>query len=231
MVLPGSLMLRRALLAGAVAGLAVAAPAAAHVEVRPSAVAPDDPVLWTVLVPGEREVGTTQIKLQIPPGVLPFSFEDQPGWERSEQRAANGALEAVTWKGEAAKDGLVALRFLASSPDRSGTIRWKTLQTYADGEVARWIGEDGSENPASVTTVSADAPRENAGGEGAGAAGGAAPDPEPTADPAADSAGPESAATDDDTGRDGLTLGLAIAGLLAGLAALGITLTRGRTAA
>lgn len=225
-------MLPRLLLAGVLAGLALAAPAAAHVEVRPTTVAPNDPVLWTVLVPGEREVGTTQVKLQIPDGVLPFSFEDQPGWKRSEQRAANGALEAVTWKGKAAKDGLVALRFLASTPEQPGTIAWKTLQTYEDGEVARWIGDAASENPASVTTVSADAPRENAGGEGEGATGGAAaPDTPAAPDPTADSAGP--AADDDvrDDGRDGLTLGLAIAGLVAGLAALGVTLTRGRSAA
>ncbi|MTD45125.1 DUF1775 domain-containing protein [Conexibacter sp. W3-3-2] len=228
-------MLRRTLLLPALALGATAAPAAAHVEVLPKTVAPADPVLFTVLVPGERDdTGTTEVKLQIPEGVLPFSFEDQPGWKRTVQRASNGALETVTWKGKAAADGLVALRFLASTPDAPGTIEWKSIQTYDDGDVVRWIGAEGSESPASTTTVSADAPRQNAGGEGAQAAspdagtGGAAA---PQADTTQDAAGAASPDAGDDGGRDGLTLGLAIAGLVAGLAALGVTVTRGRATA
>jgi uncharacterized protein YcnI len=231
-VVPRALMLRRSLIAAALAGLVLAAPASAHVEVRPTSVAPADPVLFTVLVPGERESGTTEIKLQIPEGVLPFSFEDQAGWKRTTQEAANGALESVTWKGEAAPDGLVALRFLASTPEKPGTITWKSIQTYEDGTVVRWIGDASSESPASTTTVSADAPRENAGGEGeeTPSTGGTAA-PEATPDATADSAGPATTDTSSDEGRDGLTLGLAIAGLLAALAALGVASTRGRSAA
>ena len=49
MVLPRSLMCAAV---AAAAGLAlVAAPAGAHVQVRPAEAAPGDPVLWTVLVP------------------------------------------------------------------------------------------------------------------------------------------------------------------------------------
>jgi hypothetical protein len=42
----------RYLLASAAAFLALAAPAAAHIQVRPTLVAPGDPVLFEVIVPG-----------------------------------------------------------------------------------------------------------------------------------------------------------------------------------
>jgi hypothetical protein len=99
-------------------------------------------------------------------------------------------------------------RFLASTPEREGEIRWAALQTYADGKVARWIGDPESENPASVTTISAGAPRENAGGE-SDAGGG-------TAEPVA----PATPTPEDGGGPDWVARGLGLAALVAGLAAL-----------
>lgn len=189
------------------------APAAAHVQVRPALVAPGDPVLWTVLVPGERSEATTKVTLQVPEGVVPFSFEAAPGWERTLQKAANGALDTITWTGRAEPDGLATFRFLAATPEKPGTVTWKALQEYADGQVVRWIGGPDSEAPASVTRVEADAPRENAGGEGGEAT--EAPQTAPAAAPA-----------QEDGGRDGLTLGLAIAALVVALGAALRTLKR-----
>ena len=44
---------------------------------------PGDPVRFELLIPGETDAHTTEVSLQIPKGVLPFSFEDQPGWKRT----------------------------------------------------------------------------------------------------------------------------------------------------
>jgi uncharacterized protein YcnI len=176
----------RPLLAAAAAFFALAAPAAAHVQVRPALVAPGDPVLFEVIVPGERDAKTIEVTLQVPKDVLPFSFQDPPGWERTNEEAADGSIAAIRWRGEQAEDGFSRFAFLASTPEQEGEIQWKALQTSDDGHISRWIGGAESENPAAVTTVSASAPRQNAGGEGAQAEAEATPAPSrPSAAPAA----------------------------------------------
>jgi len=206
-----------ALLAGA------AAPAGAHVQVTPTEAAPGDPVKFELLVPGETDAHTTEVALQIPKGVLPFSFEDPPGWKRTLETADDGSVGVVRWRGRLARDGFVRFAFLAATPEQEGELVWKAVQRYDDGAEAAWIGPPDSENPAAVTTVSATAARQNAGGEGAeaeAAAGGSAP-----ADPAP-------AATDGDDGS-GATIGIVLgaAGLLLGGAALAVALRRPRGAA
>ena len=157
-------MIRRLLIALA-ATLALVEPAGAHVQVRPALAAPGDPVLFQVIVPGERDAHTTEVTLQIPKDVLPFSFEDPPGWTRTNGEASDGSLSTITWKGELAEDGFARFAFLASTPEQEGEIAWKAIQTYDDGHTTRWIGAPDSENPAAVTKISESAPRENAGGE------------------------------------------------------------------
>ena len=193
------------LLAGAAAVLALATTAAAHVQVRPALVAPGDPVLFEVIVPGERDAKTIEVTLQVPEDVLPFSFQDPPGWERTNEEAADGSVAAIRWRGEQAEDGFSRFAFLASTPEQEGEIQWKALQTYDDGHISRWIGAADSENPAAVTTVSASAPRQNAGGDGAdeaAAEGGATPTP------SRPSAAPASAPASDDDSPLPLILGI-----------------------
>ena len=202
---------------GALAG---AAPASAHIQMSPSEAAPGDPVRFELLVPGEKEAQTTEVALQIPKGVLPFSWEDTPGWKRTTENASDGSVGVVRWRGRLAADGFVRFSFLAATPEQQGQLTWKAVQRYSDGSEAAWIGPPDSENPAAVTEVSAAAARQNAGGEGAEAGGGAAPAEAP-ADPAP-------AAAEDDGGGTSGTLGLVfgIAGLVLGAAALAVALRR-----
>jgi uncharacterized protein YcnI len=176
-------VIRRALLATVALALLPAAPASAHIQVRPGLAAPGDPVLFQVIVPNEKDAHTTEVVLQIPKDVLPFSFQDPAGWERTNKLGSDGSVETVTWKGELAEDGFAEFQFLASTPEQEGEIVWKALQAYDDGSTARWIGEPDSDNPAAVTKVTKSAARQNAGGEGADAAA-ATPAPENTARPA-----------------------------------------------
>jgi hypothetical protein len=93
-------------------------------------------------------------------------------------------------------------------PDRPGTLRWRALQTYADGAVVRWIGTPDSEHPAPVTRIVEGAAEQNAGGEGA--QGGAAVAEVPLTSRTAPSA------SDGDTdGADWVARGLGIAALVA----------------
>ncbi len=201
MVIPRSLI--RAAVAAA-AGLAlVVAPAGAHVQVRPAEAAPGDPVLWTVLVPNERDVPTTRVELAIPAGVLPFAYEPLPGWTRRVTKNDDQSTRSVVWSGRLEPEEVLATQFLATTPDAEGPISWKAIQTYADGQKVRWIGGPDTEEPAAVTRISASAPRQNAGGEGLGTPAEASP----------------AAASEDSTDDDGGD-GLAIVALITGGSAL-----------
>ncbi|HTZ86641.1 MAG TPA: DUF1775 domain-containing protein [Solirubrobacteraceae bacterium] len=158
--------------AGAVAlAAALAGPAMAHVQIAPTVVAPNDPVKFTVLVPGERDTETTKVDMKMPSGLLPFSYEQTPGWKRQLVKASNGEVEQIVWTGRLARDGFVEFSFLAGTPPHPGELAFKALQTYSDGTVVRWIGAPESEHPAPVTRIVAGATRENAGGEGQKASG------------------------------------------------------------
>ena len=208
-------MRRRIAALAALAFVAGAAPAAAHVQVTPSAVAPGDPVTFEILVPGEKsEAHTTEVALQVPRGVLPFAYEDQPGWRRTVQKAPDGTVDVVRWRGRLATDGFVRFAVLAGTPEREGDLVWKAVQRYSDGSEAAWIGAPGSENPAPVTRVTAAAAASNAGGEGGDT-------PAAAATPA-----PAAAAADD--GDGGATVGIVLgaAGLVLGAVALVVALRR-----
>lgn len=213
------------LIAAALTGLP--AVAHAHIQVRPARAAPLDPVLWTVLVPNERSEATVRIELQVPPGVSPFSFEDTPGWKRTLRLADDQSIERIVWTGRVGPEGLARFTFLATTPEQEGTIAWKALQIYEDGQIVRWIGDEGAEEPASFTTITEDAPRENAGGEGGEAAEEAPPASGESQEPASAPAGSTSESDDDDN----LPLVLAGAALLVAIAALVLALRRPRTAA
>ena len=106
-----------------------------------------------MLVPGERDSETVKVELQMPRGLLPFSYEDPAGWKRSLAKAADGSVERVVWTGSAPSDGFTEFSFLAGTPDTPGELQFKALQTYADGTVVRWIGAPDSDNPAAVVKV------------------------------------------------------------------------------
>lgn len=217
--------MRRVLIAGAVAVVAVAlfAPAtAAHVQVLPARAAPGDPTLFNVLVPNEADASTVRVELKIPAGVLPFSFQETPGWKRSETRAANGSLDVVTWNGDLPAGEFVVFSFLATTPDQEGEVSWPAIQTYGDGTKVRWIGPADSDEPAPTTLVSSDVAPQNAGGEGAAAE---------TADTSGQDAAPAPASTDAEESTDVLSVvALALAGAALVAALLAVVLVRRRPA-
>jgi uncharacterized protein YcnI len=189
------------------------AAAQAHIQVTPSTVAPGDAAKFTVLVPGERDSETVKVELQMPSGLLPFSYEDPGNWKRSLVKASNGSVERVVWTGRAPSDGFTEFSLLAGTPEKPGELRFKALQTYADGTVVRWIGAPDSENPAAVVKVDASAAKQNAGGEGEAAGGAPAP-------------AVAASSNDGGGGSDTLAIVLGAAGLVLGLIALIVALRR-----
>ncbi len=217
-------MIRKLLAVALVAAGAFPAAAQAHIQVTPSTVAPGDAAQFTVLVPGERDSETVKVELQMPSGLLPFSYEDPAGWKRELVKASNGSVERVVWTGRAPSDGFTEFAFLAGTPDTPGELQFKALQTYADGTVVRWIGAPDSENPAAVVKVDAGAPQQNAGGEGAGDAAPAATATATAVDPIATEV--TLTGKDDGGSSDTLAIILGAAGLVLGLIALIVALRR-----
>ena len=201
--------------------LALAVPASAHVSVSADTAVQSGYSTVTFKVPNESdEASTTKLEVNLPKDapVASVSVRPVPGWTAVAEKAklatpidAHGtqiteAVTKITWtaSGNAAiKPGEFQTFDVSMGPlPQVEQMVFKSLQTYSDGTVVRWIDEpatDGTEpeSPAPVLKLAA--------------AGGAAP---ATTGPAV-TAAPDTA---DDPSSTGTVLG--VIGILLGLAAL-----------
>jgi len=153
---------KRVATVAAVAGFAVlglAGPAFAHVEVsadKTTAGASDVTLTFT----GEAEndkAGISSERVVLPAGVDPAGVtlvKAPAGWKFT--RAADG----FTVGGSALKIGVDAIWKvkIAKLPDGETRLSFKTLETYGDGSVVRWIeiqepGQPEPDNPAPLVTL------------------------------------------------------------------------------
>jgi uncharacterized protein len=217
-------MMRRTLLLALVAAV-VPATAQAHVTLQPNTAPAGEFTRLDVRVPNERdESPTTKIDVQMPDGIISARYEPVPGWT---VKVINGSLETpiqtddgeitegvkqITWTADDEDAGIPAGAFQDFGisfqvPDKAGEkLEFKALQTYGDGEVVRWIGAEGSDNPAAL--VSIEAPT----GDDAASHGGAAA-------PAPDEATPAASTSDSGNGLAIVALIVGALGLVAGLLA------------
>lgn len=162
--------IRRTTLAVAVAATAVlftAGPAAAHVEVES-----DDAQALAqnaeLTISAESESGTagiSELRVILPKGIAPgdVTYGDGPkGWKLTATKDGFTVKGAALKVGEDAEVSVVVRQL----PDAKELV-FKTLQTYGDGKVDRWIeldesGGDGHShdhgNPAAVLKLKAAAP-------------------------------------------------------------------------
>ncbi|MEV6587020.1 DUF1775 domain-containing protein [Streptomyces acidicola] len=206
---PGGI--RRTALAAAVAATAVlftAGPAAAHVEVQSDdAQALAQNVELTFLAESESgTAGISELRVILPEGLEPTDVtygEGPEGWKLTANK------DGFTVKGTAVKVGddaelSVVVRQL---PDAKELV-FKTLQTYSDGKVDRWIelGESGGDghghgNTAPVLKLKAAAPGAEPVSPSPSEAESESASPTPSAEQAEPSASPAAQATpDDDSG-------------------------------
>ncbi|WP_329268717.1 YcnI family protein [Streptomyces sp. NBC_01451] len=238
---PTRITLRRA---GVVTGLtaagvlAAAGAASAHVTVHPESYAKGatDGVL-TFRVPNEEDTAsTTEVQVFLPTDhpVLGVLVTPEEGWTakvtttklrtpvKTDDGTITDAVSEITWTGGRIRSGEYEDFDVAFGqlPDSTGQLAFKTLQTYSDGNVVRWIetpqaGQDEPENPAPTLRLTAAVTAE----EGAGAS--------PSAASVKSDAGRDSDPATDSTAR-----GLGVAGLVVGvlgLAAAAFALVRTRT--
>ncbi len=193
---------------GICAMLAVSGPAWAHVVVSPEEVTAGDYETLTVSVPTEKEVPTTEIRVEVPKGFLLSGVQPVPGWEHAFEEDG-GIVTAVTFSGgEIRPREFQQFLVQAQAPEEPGEYPWKAIQTYEGGSVVEWTGPPNSEEPASlINVVSAES-------------GGDAASSKPQGDSASQGAGDEAGVLADTGGTSPVVyaglgvLGLALSALL-----------------
>jgi periplasmic copper chaperone A len=225
----------RAVAAAVAAALALPATASAHVTLQPSTAPADGFTRLDVRVPNERDdAGTVKVDVQLPPGFAFVSYEPRPGWKVTVKREkaaqpieVEGGLEVdeevrqITWSGGEIKPGEFVdfgLSLRMPKGEAGDKLTFKSLQTYDDGEVVRWIGPEDADEPAPIVTLV-----DPASGGGHGAPGAANGDT-PVAAPAENTSAP----ADDDGGGDGLAIAALVLAALALAAAVAALVRRPR---
>ncbi|MER7558939.1 YcnI family protein [Nocardioides sp. NPDC126508] len=159
--------------------VATAGSALAHVTVNPDSAPAGGYSKLTFKVPNESDdASTTGVQVFLPAEHPLTSVSVQPhaGWKYEvkttklakpvtddDGNKVTRAVSEVSWTADSAATAIRPGEFdefnisVGPLPD-SGTMTFKTLQTYSDGSVARWIDEDESgEKPAPALEVGGDA--------------------------------------------------------------------------
>ena len=123
----------------------------AHVVVTPREAAAGAEQAYTMRVPTEGAVSTASVELEIPAGLLVTEVASGDGFT-VDVRKDKDRIVAITWTREIKPKEFALFTFTARNPE-SGTLQWKAHQTFADGSIRHWIGERGTKEPASVTTI------------------------------------------------------------------------------
>ncbi|MEV4756965.1 YcnI family protein [Micromonospora sp. NPDC049559] len=212
--------------------LGLAAPASAHVTVNPKDATQGGYGRVAFRVPTESDTAsTTKVEVNLPENapVASVSTMPVPGWTVSVEKrkvdppiqvhgsAVTEAVSKITWTatGDAAIKPEQFQEFgvsLGPLPQVDQMV-FKTLQTYSDGNIVRWIdepvaaGAEEPEHPAPVLKLTPAAePGANAPSPGVAVA----------------RVGDDDADDDEDGEGSGLAIGLGTAGLVAGLAGLAL---------
>jgi uncharacterized protein YcnI len=217
-----------------------AAAAQAHVTVQPNTAAAGSYVVEDVRVPNETDDAvTTKVAVQFPEGFAEASYQTVPGWTvkvvkeklatpvQTDDGEVTEGIKTMTWTATSKADGIAPGQFQdvplsVQIPGKAGdTLTFKALQTYSNGEVARWIGAPDADRPAPQVRVTAAAEDHHTGAASSGTA---------TTAPASAATAPATvSAPDADSSSDTLAiiaLVVGALGLLAGGAGLASTRRR-----
>ncbi|MFJ9630181.1 YcnI family protein [Streptomyces sp. NPDC091280] len=222
--------------------LAAAGVASAHVTVHPESYAKGatDGVI-TFRVPNEEDkASTTKVQVYLPTDhpVLGVLVTPQSGWTakvttsklktpvKTDDGTITDAVSEITWTGGKIGAGQYEDFNIAFGqlPDDTDQLTFKTLQTYSDGDVVRWIeeaapGDDEPENPAPVLKLTAKGAEDGDQTPAASAS---------TAATATKTTSASSAGSDSDSTARGLGIAGLVVGVL-GLAAGAFAVVRSRS--
>ncbi|MCX5252992.1 YcnI family protein [Streptomyces canus] len=190
--------------AGAVtAVLLTAVPAAAHTEVeadKAQALAENVTVSFHAEAESDTS-GIKEVRVVLPEGIAPADVtygEGPKGWRFTATDDGYTVKGAELKTGEGAEYSVVVRQL----PD-AAEVPFKTLQTYGDGHVDRWIElDDNGENPAPILKLKAAAP----GAKPVSPSPSASASPSPTPEETTPEASPQAADTEKDD-EGGLSAG------------------------
>lgn len=123
----------------------------AHVVVTPRESTAGAEQTYTVRVPTEGTVSSMSVELEIPAGMHVMQVASGDGYTFDVKKDGN-RIVSITWKKEIKPKEFALFTFTAHNP-QPGALQWKAHQTFADGSMRHWIGERGTKEPASVTTI------------------------------------------------------------------------------
>ena len=126
----------------------------AHVTIWPQESKAGAGERYTVRVPTEGKVTTTEVELEVPADVRVGGVLVTGGFSYDLRRDGD-RIVAVTWKQEIKPSEYAEFVFFAVNPKTPGPVAWKVHQRYADGTSADWTGVEGDRRPASVTRITA----------------------------------------------------------------------------
>jgi uncharacterized protein YcnI len=123
----------------------------AHVIVTPRESAAGAEQVYTVRVPNEVTVSSMSVELDIPAGLHVMQVAAGEGFTFDVKKEGT-RIVSITWKKEIKPKEFSLFTFTAHNP-QPGAMQWKAHQTFADGTMIHWVGERGTKQPASVTTI------------------------------------------------------------------------------
>ena len=146
--------MKRTLTIFALASAAVVAsalPASAHVELQPSSAAVGTTTKFNLFVEDEKsDAGTTKVELFFPKDttLVVVAATAPDGWTVSAVGGSIGAAATgLTWAGPALDGNANLALTLGPLPTTEASMQFSLLQTYDNGDIDRWIGAAGAENP------------------------------------------------------------------------------------
>lgn len=125
---------------------------AAHVSVWPRESQAGITEKYVLRVPGEGQVATTEVELEVPANVRIVSLGVPAGWTYDVKREGNRIIRIV-WKMKIERGEFAEFPFMARNPKESSEIVWKVRQRSADGTFTDWAEPASGRHPAPVTKV------------------------------------------------------------------------------
>jgi uncharacterized protein YcnI len=163
-------MSRKLIVLAAVSAVALtfAGLAAAHVTIHPNALPSGGYTVIDVRVPNERATTTTtKVAVSFPSGFYSVSYKPLPGWSAKvlyrklakpatfQGQSVTQEVDQVVFAGKLAPHQFTEFPLSVAVPSvKAGTVlTFKALQTYSNGEIVRWIGPPGADEPAPQVMV------------------------------------------------------------------------------
>ena len=163
---------RKVVVATAIAALALPAAAQAHVTLQPSSAPAGAFMKLDVRVPTELDnASTSKVDVRFPAGFAAARYQAVPGWKvrvitkklatpiQTDDGPITEGIDRMVWTRASSAGGIKPGQFQdfpisVQIPGKAGDkLTFKALQTYSNGEVVRWIGAAGADQPAPIVTV------------------------------------------------------------------------------